>query len=192
MTIANIITLARLVFVPIIIWAMLSDAMLPAFVLFIVAGASDAVDGIIARAFNQQSELGTILDPLADKVMLVSVFIVLTYLDHIPLWLTILVVSRDMLIVVGFVICFMFDKPIDINPLRISKANTVAQIALACFVMGSLALSFENTLINSVLVWVTALLTAISATAYTVQGIRHLAAEAKPIASQTDGNTLDM
>ena len=181
MTIANIITLLRLVIVPVIVWALLIDQVLMAFVLFLLAGLSDAIDGAIARSFNQQSELGTILDPLADKIMLVSVFIVLTFLGHVPLWLTILVVSRDLLIVVGVVICFLLSKPITIRPLWISKANTTVQIVLICFVLGILAFNLEFDRLQFTLEVLAAALTAGSAIAYIVEGIRHLSAEARPM-----------
>lgn len=180
MTIANFITLIRLILVPMIVWAMISGAMLSAFLLFLVAGISDAVDGFIARQFNQQSELGTILDPLADKLMLVSVFIVLGYLGYLPVWLTILVVSRDVLIVFGIIICFMLDRPVDIAPIWISKFNTVAQIVLACLVLGLLAFDLEMDFVKLALIWITGLSTAASAIAYTVQGVRHLSSEAAP------------
>jgi len=178
-TIANIITLMRLVAVPVIVWALLAGEMMPAFILFVLAGLSDAVDGAIARTFNQQSELGTVLDPLADKIMLVSVFIVLSYLGQVPLWLTILVVSRDLLIVVGVVICFLLDKPITINPLWISKANTTVQIVLICFVLAILALNIEAGSVRTGLELLTAALTAGSALAYTIAGIKHLSTKAQ-------------
>ncbi|MFD0915654.1 CDP-alcohol phosphatidyltransferase family protein [Pseudahrensia aquimaris] len=183
MTIANIITFARLGLVPMIVWAMIADNMLLAFVLFLIAGVSDAVDGFIARNFNQQSELGTILDPLADKMMLVSVFIVLGYLGHIPLWLTILVVSRDVLIVFGIVVCFMLNRPVTIAPIWISKANTTVQIVLACFELGLLAFALSLPVAAAVLVWITGALTVGSAAAYTVQGVQHLAGAAAPMSA---------
>ena len=176
-TIPNIITLMRAVLVPVIVWALLAGAWFPAFLLFLLAGLSDAVDGAIARTFDQHSELGTILDPLADKVMLVSVFVVLGYLGQIPIWLTILVVSRDVLIVVGIVLCFMIEKPVTIRPLWVSKANTVAQIVLAGLVLGVRALDLSLPEVTLSMVWLTGALTAASALAYVIQGARHLATE---------------
>ena len=182
---ANIITLMRVLLVPVIIWFLIADLMMPAFLLFLVAGLSDAVDGAIARAFNQQSELGTILDPVADKLMLVSVFIVLSYLGHLPIWLAILVFSRDFLIIVGIIICFLLGKPVTIRPLWISKANTTAQIVLACVVLGLLAFELDMPVIQIGLEWITGALTAASAIAYMVQGARHLASEAAPMTAET-------
>ena len=155
--------------------------MLSAFLLFVVAGLSDAVDGAIARTFNQQSELGTLLDPIADKLMLVSIFLVLGYLGHIPIWLTILVFSRDLLIVTGIMIYSLLGKPVTIDPIWISKANTTFQIILAGFVLGLLAFELHMPGLKMILEWTTGALTAASAIAYIVLGIRHLALEAAPM-----------
>ncbi len=175
----------RVLLVPAIIWFLIAGLMMPAFLLFLVAGISDAVDGAIARAFNQQSELGTILDPVADKLMLVSVFVVLSYLGHLPIWLAILVFSRDVLIVAGIIICFLLGKPVPINPIWISKANTTVQIVLACVVLGFLAFNITMPTVQFALEWLTGGLTAASAVAYMVQGARHLASEAAPMTSDT-------
>lgn len=171
-TIANLITVMRVVLVPVIVWAMLSNQMQFAFFVFLLAGVSDAVDGAVARTFNQQTEFGTILDPIADKIMLVSVFVVLTYLGHLPLWLTILVVSRDLLIINGVMLAFVLSIKIKIAPLWVSKANTLAQIVLAGLVLCVLAFDFAwpRTLIT--MEWITGILTALSAMAYIVQGLR--------------------
>ena len=174
MTLANLITLMRIVLVPVIIWALLSDLMLFAFLVFLLAGISDAVDGAVARYFDQQSEFGTMLDPIADKIMLVSVFIVLAYLGHIPLWLTILVVSRDLLIVVGVMLAFLLAKKVTIKPLWVSKANTVAQIVLAALVLGLLAFELDMPLTLLMMVWITGILTTLSAIAYMLQGMKLL------------------
>ncbi len=178
LTVANFITLFRIILVPVIIWSLLTGATASAFALFLVAGLSDAVDGAVARTFNQQSELGTVLDPIADKVMLVSVFIMLAYLEQIPLWLAILVVSRDLLIVAGFIVAFLLGRPADVKPLWVSKANTAAQILLALYVLARLAFELDGMQLQTYLEWGTGVLTGLSAIAYMVQGMRHLAVEA--------------
>jgi cardiolipin synthase len=177
LTIANLITLLRIVLVPAIVWAILSHQTLTAFVLFLLAGLSDAVDGTVARYFDQQTELGTMLDPIADKLMLVSVFISLAYLGHIPLWLVILIVSRDMLIIFGVLLAFILSLPVTIRPLWISKTNTVFQIVLAAWVLFSLAFDIEWSTATMLLEWATGLLTALSAAAYIAQGIKLFAAD---------------
>ncbi len=171
MTIANIITVGRVLLVPIIIWALLAEQPIFAFVAFVIAGLSDAVDGIVARALDQQSEFGTILDPIADKLMLVSVFIVLAYLGHLPLWLTILVVSRDLIIVFGVMLAFVLEKDVKIKPLWVSKVNTLLQIVLAALVLGVLGFEYPLPTTQTTLEYVTGLLTAASAMAYIVQGL---------------------
>lgn len=99
MSIPNIITLGRIVLVPIIVWAIASSEMGIACAVFIIAGVSDAVDGFLAKRFNMTSELGALLDPLADKALLVSIYVSLGIWGAIPRWLVILVVSRDIMIV---------------------------------------------------------------------------------------------
>src|SRR6202049_1937989 len=95
LSIPNLITLARILSVPVMVWAIASGEMLFAFVLFVVAGVSDAVDGYLAKRFGMTSELGAYLDPLADKALIVSIYIALGINEAIPRWLVILVVSRD-------------------------------------------------------------------------------------------------
>ncbi|MEL6784602.1 MAG: CDP-alcohol phosphatidyltransferase family protein [Pseudomonadota bacterium] len=171
-TLPNLITLARLFMVPLIVWALLSEQMGMAFAVFVIAGISDAVDGTIARYFNQQSAFGTVLDPIADKIMLVSVFVGLTYLGHIPLWLTIMVVSRDLLIINGVMLAFVMAHDVEIKPLAVSKANTVAQIGLAALVLGLLAFDLTAPTLVISLQWLTALLTGASALAYVWAGLK--------------------
>lgn len=168
----------RIVLVPFIVWALLSDQMLLAFLVFLLAGVSDAVDGIVARYFNQQTELGTVLDPIADKMMLVSVFIVLSYLGHIPLWLVILIVSRDILIIFGVLLAFVLAHDVTIKPLWVSKTNTLFQILLAAWVLSALAFEISNGWIQPGLEWITGILTALSAVAYIWEGIKLFAADA--------------
>jgi len=104
LTIPNFITLLRFLLVPAIVYAMLEGAMGWALAGFLIAGVSDGVDGFIARQFDQRSELGAYLDPIADKLLLVSVFVVLGLMSELPLWLVIAAVSRDLLIVGGVVL----------------------------------------------------------------------------------------
>ena len=95
MTIPNLITILRFLLVPGVVFALLTDKMGWALAGFLVAGISDGIDGFIARQFNQRTELGAYLDPMADKVLLASVFVVLGYMGELPLWLVIAAVSRD-------------------------------------------------------------------------------------------------
>ena len=174
LTLPNLITIGRLLLVPLIIWLITAAQPGPAFAVLIVAGVSDAVDGFLARQFNLRSDLGTYLDPVADKAMLVSIYITLASIAAIPIWLAILTVSRDLLIVGAFVLSWMLGVPTSIKPLRVSKVNTVAQIILAVVVLGDLAFNTNLVGARTVLVYVVALLTVASAAVYLVDWVRHM------------------
>ncbi len=138
----NIISLGRLLVTPVIVWLMLTGAAEGAFWLFLVAAFSDALDGAIAKRFDMVTLLGSYLDAIADKVMLVSVFLVLGSLGHVPLWIVLLVVSRDALIVGGVLLLWMLERPVRVKPLMVSKVNTVCQIVLAATMLGLIGLDF--------------------------------------------------
>ncbi len=142
MNLPNLITLARILLVPVVVWAIASHEMQAAFVLFLLAGVSDAVDGFLAKRFHMTSELGAYLDPLADKVLIVSIYIALGITEAIPRWIVILVVSRDILIVGGIMLAVLLGKPMRVKPVLVSKLNTVAQIVFACLVLAALAFGF--------------------------------------------------
>lgn len=174
MTLPNLITIGRLLLVPLIIWLITADQPGTAFAVLVVAGVSDAVDGFLARQFNLRSDLGTYLDPIADKAMLVSIYITLATITAIPIWLAILTVSRDLLIVGAFVLSWMLGVPTSVKPLRVSKANTVAQIILAAVVLGDLAFNTNLMIARAVLVYIVAVLTVASAAIYLVDWVRHM------------------
>jgi cardiolipin synthase len=173
-TIPNLITLVRLVIVPATVWALISGYYGWAFALFVIAGAGDALDGIIARQFGMVSQLGKFLDPLADKALLVSIYVTLAILLHIPAWLAIMIVSRDLLIVLGVMLSWALDWPIEMRPLAISKVNTSAQIVLAAFVLGDLAFSLDLEVLRNILTILVAALTVASASAYLIDWVRHM------------------
>ncbi len=168
------ITVMRLVLVPCVIYAMLSAQWDWAFAGFVIAGVSDGVDGFIARHFNQQTKLGAYLDPMADKLLLVSVFVVLGMVGHLPLWLVVLAVSRDALIVCAVLLSSVMGNPVAVKPLLVSKANTAAQIVLAAIVLAELAFGFEMGPVRPALITVSGLLTVASAAAYLVAWLRHM------------------
>jgi len=135
----NAISLGRLLAVPITVWLMLDGRWAWALGLFVLAGASDAIDGWLARKLNAQTTLGHYLDPMADKALLVAVFVVLAIKAAVPVWLVLLVVTRDLLIVGGGLLLYIVGQPMTMDPLPISKLNTVAQILLAGAVLLDLA-----------------------------------------------------
>ena len=174
MSIPNLITLGRILLVPIVVWAIASGAMWIAFVLFVAAGVSDAVDGYLAKRFKMTSVLGAYLDPLADKALIVSIYLTLGINNLIPRFLVILVVSRDILIVGGIMLSWVIGNPLKIRPLLVSKLNTVAQILFACVVLGSLGFHIEAERIEFVLMGLVAALSLLSVAAYVREWVRHM------------------
>jgi cardiolipin synthase len=174
-TLPNIITLVRLLMVPMVVWAIISEAHVTAFVIFVLAGLGDAVDGFIARTFDLRSQLGAYLDPIADKALLVSIYLSLAFSQEIPLWLVLLVVSRDLLIVGAVILAWMIATPIEIRPRIVSKVNTLAQIVLAALVLADLAFAMGLGTAREVMIWVVAMLTGASMAAYFIDWVRHMA-----------------
>ncbi len=175
MSLPNIITIARMLAVPLIVWLIITDNMTLAFVVFIVAGISDGVDGFIATRFNLATTLGAYLDPLADKLLLVSIYVALGYLEILPPLLVILVVSRDVMIVGGLLLAWFMERPMDIKPLFVSKANTTGQIILAGCALGLPGLGYPAT---GLIEWgslAVGLLTVGSGAIYLREWIRHMA-----------------
>jgi cardiolipin synthase len=173
-SIPNIITLTRILLVPIIVWAIASGEMEIAFVIFVVAGVSDAVDGFLAKRFHMTSELGALLDPLADKALLVSIYIALGLWGAVPHWLVILVVSRDIMIVAAVIVSWLFDKPVAMKPLMVSKLNTVAQVAFAALVLAALGFGFKPMPYDRILMGFVTILTLSSVALYLVEWVRHM------------------
>lgn len=144
LNIPNGITVFRIFLVPVVVWLIIADQMQWAFFTFFLAGLTDALDGYMAKKFGWQTELGAYLDPLADKALLVSIYIVLGLSGHLPVWLVIAVVSRDLLIVGAILLSWMLERPVKLRPLFLSKVNTVFQIVLAALVLGDLGLDWGS------------------------------------------------
>jgi cardiolipin synthase (CMP-forming) len=173
-SIPNIITLGRILLVPFIVWAIASNQMEIAFGIFIVAGVSDAVDGFLAKRFNMASELGALLDPLADKALLVSIYMALGIWGAVPRWIVILVVSRDIMIVAAVIVSWLSGKPIPMKPLMVSKLNTVAQVAFAALVLAALGFGFNSTPYDLILMGFVTVFTLVSVSLYLVEWVRHM------------------
>ncbi len=166
MNLPNALSLGRLLAVPVIVWLLLGEAYTAAFLVFLLAGASDAVDGYLAKQFGMDTEIGRFLDPIADKTLLVSIYITLGHQGMLPVWLVILVVSRDLLIVGGALLAYAVSQPVRPAPLFISKVNTVLQISLAATVLGDTAFRVGLTGLVTVLVFAVAASTALSGARY--------------------------
>lgn len=175
LTVPNFITIARLLSVPLIVWLMIADRFVGATVLFVMAGVSDAADGFIAKRFGAASELGAYLDPIADKALLVSVFVTLGFKGALPAWLIVLVVSRDILIIGGILLAYLLSNPMAVRPLWVSKMNTAAQIILIALVLGAQSGATIFRPVLAAFVLAAAGLTVASAAAYLVEWVRHMA-----------------
>jgi cardiolipin synthase (CMP-forming) len=177
LSIPNLITLGRIIVVPIVVWAITSGQMLAAFALFLAAGISDAVDGFLAKRFHMASELGAYLDPLADKALIVSIYVSLGIAGALPISLVILVVSRDIMIISGFMLAWLVGKPMPVRPLPVSKANTVAQIVLAALVLAEQGFRFDVAPVTAsvaAMVAMVAILTLLSIAFYLAEWLRHM------------------
>ena len=181
MSIPNFISLARLFAAPLTVWLILTGEITLAFWLFFVAAVSDAVDGFIAKRFKLTTVLGAYLDPLADKALLVGVYVALGNAGHLELWLVILVVFRDLVIVGGALLFWLLTRSLTMQPLMISKVNTVAQIVLAAVMLGSLGLGVAiDRLIIETLVYAVAATTLLSGGRYVMVWTRRAAGVENP------------
>jgi cardiolipin synthase len=167
----NLITLARLLCVPLAIWLIVEARYGVVFWVFVAAGVSDALDGWIAKRWDQRTPLGALLDPIADKALLAAVYITLGLAGALPQWLVILVVLRDLLIVGGYPLIHGTDAP---QPLFVSKVNTLVQIALVGFVLARLGLDIEADRLTAVLVVAAGITTVWSGLSYLVRWARLL------------------
>src|SRR3954465_449482 len=158
MTIPNLITIARLIIVPIVIVMIMQGRWPAAFILFVVAGVSDGIDGFIAKRFDMRSEFGAYIDPLADKALLVSIYVSLAVVAVLPAWLAVLVVSRDLMIVAAILVSWLMDRPVAIKPLAVSKLNTGAQIGFAAMVLSVLTFNLQFGVAGTIAMWVVAAL----------------------------------
>ena len=143
MTVPNLITTIRIILAPIFIIYLLHDQFLSALIVFAISGVSDGVDGLVARIFDQKSKIGTYLDPLADKIILVSAFIVLAVRDLLPPWLTVLVISRDVMILLGVLVLSLNRLEFNIRPSILSKITTCLQFITVISVLSRDYFSFS-------------------------------------------------
>jgi len=164
-TLPNMITFGRLCAVPLAFWALLRHRMDEAFIIFILAGLSDALDGWLARR-RGGNLLGAVMDPVADKALLVTMYISLAAVDVLPDWLAILVVFRDLLIVGGILLMAVLGHEVAIQPLYVSKLNTVMQIVLVAVALLQSGFGLGYHVVTLILVWCVAGTTLVSGAAY--------------------------
>lgn len=178
LSIPNILSLARILITPVVIWLIIDGELQLACAAVLAAGLSDALDGFLAKRWKLETEFGAYLDPIADKLLLVSVFVALGIFGELPAWLVILAVSRDVMIVTAILLAYVLGQPMRVKPLFISKANTTAQILLALMTLADAGFGLGLGIVRFSLVWVTAVLTAISAAAYLRSWLQHMTAPA--------------
>lgn len=172
-SIPNIITIIRILLTPLFVILLLRDLYTMALIVFALAGISDGLDGFIARYFNQRTPLGAWLDPMADKLLLVSAFVALAILSVIPPWVAVVVIARDVIISLGIAVLTLTEKEYEVRPSIVSKCTTTAQIIT---VMLSLFDPARTTLpgLHLPILWMTAILTILSGLHYIFIGMRIL------------------
>jgi len=174
MNIPNFLTLLRIILVPLLVILLINKAFLKALVLFTCLGLTDALDGFLARILKQQTILGSYLDPIADKVLVTSCFLALAILKVIPGWLTVVVISRDVIILLGIAILSFMDIPFKIQPLFMSKITTTFQIAAVFFALffKALPLPAIDDIWLLMLYWLTAGFTILTGYQYVARGVK--------------------
>jgi cardiolipin synthase len=169
-----VVTTGRLLLVLPIVWLITADHFVAAFWVFIAAGLSDAVDGYLAMNFNARTVLGAYLDPLADKLLLNGIYVALALVGWLPVWLVLLVVSRDVLIVLGVILIQRRNPVFRATPLLIGKANTFAQLLLAACLLAHGADLLDMADWIAPLIWFVAITTVLSGGGYIAQALRAL------------------
>jgi cardiolipin synthase len=173
MNLPNSLTLLRVLLIPLFVILIINKAFSWALVTFVLAGITDAIDGLIARLAHQRTELGAYLDPIADKLLLSSAFVTLAIIELIPSWLTVIVVTRDLIILLGFLMFFLTNHRPKMGPSLISKVTTFLQISMVILFLLS-----ENYIIPAfvynVLIYTVVVFTVISGTHYIFIGARIL------------------
>jgi len=174
MNIPNFLTIMRIVLVPLLIIFLINKSFLKALVLFTCLGLTDALDGFLARFLSRQTILGSYLDPIADKVLVTSCFLALAILKVIPGWLAVIVISRDVIILMGIATLSIMDIPLKIQPLFTSKVTTALQVGAVFFALFFRAL--PDLLLDSTwlmpLYWITAGFTVLTGCQYVLRGAK--------------------
>lgn len=167
MNLPNLLTIFRILLVPIFIIFVIHNDFRMALIIFIMAGITDGLDGLLARVLNQKTTIGAYLDPIADKMLLISAYISLTIKGMLPGWLSVVVVSRDIIILSGIAVIFLMGKGLDIKPSISSKLTTVFQILTIISVLYPF-----STLHFQLFVTATAVFTVLSGLQYMYSGIK--------------------
>jgi len=166
-------TLARVLLIPLFVIFIINKLFGWAIVTFAVAGITDGIDGLIARITHQRTELGAYLDPIADKLLLIAAFITLAIIEILPSWLAVIVITRDVIILLGFLVMTLTSYHPKIQPSLVSKVTTVFQISTILLVLMAGYYPILNQL-STIAIYGTTLFTILSGSHYIYVGTRIL------------------
>lgn len=169
----NTLTIVRILLTPLFAICLIKRLLEQALLVFAIAAITDGLDGFVARVFKQKTTLGAYLDPIADKLLLSTAFITLAIHRLIPSWLTVIVITRDVLILFGVALLTIMNRAVEARPSVLSKLTTVAQLAAVCSVL----IGFQTPLpvrIARFLFWFTAAITTVSGLQYIYRGLNIL------------------
>jgi cardiolipin synthase (CMP-forming) len=175
MNIPNSLTILRILLIPCYIGLLVYGKFDQALIVLLVAGLTDALDGAIARMKNQYTRLGAVLDPLADKMLLISGFITLSMIHLVPSWVTILVVSRDVILMLGTAVAHFTDSRVDITPTFLGKGTTFLQLSYVVMVIFLTSRRIDLAVMLPLLFGMVAF-TLLSGLHYLYRGFRHTSA----------------
>jgi cardiolipin synthase len=179
MTIPNLLTFARILLTPLLAWFLLREWMRAAFLVFFIAGLTDVLDGLLARALSQKSRLGSYVDPVADKLLLVTSFVLLWHAGQVPLWLLSIAAGRDIMIVTGFLVLFFCRVRLEIRPIVSSKLSTLFQLGTVFALLGKPFLQVSG--------WMYSALFAITAGFSILSGGQYLSMGVSMLKSRREG-----
>lgn len=171
LNIPNTLTITRIIIIPIFVTAIIYDRYLYAFFLFVAAALTDLLDGLFARLSNQKTALGTFLDPLADKFLLISSFIIFSLYGWIPKWFTIIVISRDIIVVIGFFLLYMLTNTLKVEPVFPGKAAIALQFFILAYVLLNINI-ITLPPVHNIFFIISAVLTVISGLQYIHKGFK--------------------
>jgi len=182
MNIPNFLTLLRIVLVPVIVILLMDGSFCVALVLLLISGVTDVLDGFLARVLHQQTVLGAYLDPIADKALIISCFVTLSVKKFIPGWLSVIVISRDCIIILGVSVLTMLSIPFRIKPVLLSKLTTLIQIVtvLAVLVRRCWSGNIQRAIALDTLFLLTAVMTVVTGLYYMSVGVKYINRASQP------------
>ena len=176
MNLPNLLTLIRIILTPLLVILLIDGKFVEALIVFTIAGITDGLDGLIARWMRQKTRIGAILDPIADKLLLTSAYVTLAVIGFLPGWLAVTVISRDVIIVFGVLIIFLFQGEVEIHPSMLGKITTVVQLGTIFMVLVNYDLGWFSRILPFLYIG-TALITVISGLHYMYLGTQFMGSD---------------